>query len=322
MDTRVKLTTQKGYQPGSAKNLRGYINRYLDFCIDFKLPPVPAKGQQIRRFAQYLAELPTISAIETIQNYLWGVKTLHKLLDLPPPDTNEFLMSLALHGLKMTLARPIRQATPITLQILEKMFTYVNLNSEEQLLAWVALIFAFHLLLRKSNLVSVTQKEFDPSKQLVRRNLTHAANAVLVDLEWCKTLQFKEKKLPLPLITLKNPVICLVYWTWRLIRTVPTGPQDPLFCYHRKGKYMVLTYPRLTFWFKKWLDMCDIPSKNFTMHSFRRGGCSFLHNADIPNQLIKILGNWALEAYLRYIDVTLGKRVEAVCKFAKELERN
>ena len=138
LDDRVKQTKKNGLQHGSAQNLRTYINRYLDFCIELRLPPVPAKGHQLRRFAQYLSEQPTISAIETIHNYIWGVKTFHKLLVLQPPDTNDFLTTLAMQGLKMTLARPTMQVQPITPDILERMFTYVDLKSEEQLVAWVA----------------------------------------------------------------------------------------------------------------------------------------------------------------------------------------
>ena len=89
LDKRVSISAKKGYQPGSAKNLKTYINRYLDFCIEYKLPPVPAQGQQLRRLAQYLADSPTISAIDTINNYLWGLCTFHRLLNLPPPDTSE-----------------------------------------------------------------------------------------------------------------------------------------------------------------------------------------------------------------------------------------
>ena len=241
LDARVKITTKKAYQQGSINNLCTYISRYLDFCMEFKLPSAPAKGHQLRRFAQYLSEQSTISAIETIHNYIWGVKTFHKILDLPAPDMTEFLITLALRGLKMTLARPVKQAAPITPQILEKMFVHVNTKSEEQLVAWVALIFAFNLLLRKSTLVPNTQNSFDPHKQLARKNICLSKNAMLVDIEWSKTLRYKEKVLPLPLVALKNKTLCPVYWTWKLIKTVPAAKLDPLFTYHRKGRHMIMT---------------------------------------------------------------------------------
>ena len=103
LDHRVNNSLKKGYQPGSSKNLRSYVNRYLDFCMEHKLCPLNANGQQTRRFIQYLADSPTISAIETVRNYLWGIKTFYKLLELTPPDTSEFLTSLNLRGVKLTL---------------------------------------------------------------------------------------------------------------------------------------------------------------------------------------------------------------------------
>ena len=316
LDRRLNTTISKGYQPGSAQNLKCYINRYLDFCIEHKVPPVPAQGKQLRRFIQYLSEQTTINAIQTVNNYIWGLKTFHRILDLPPPDTTEFLTKLALKGLRLTLARPIKQAEPITPEIFMQMFRYVNIDSDEQVAAWTALLYTFHMLLHKSNLVPNTQNKFDPDKQISSQRLCMALNSILVEVVWCKNMQFKEKILPFPLIALDNKVICPVHWTWILIQRVGARPTDPLFCYKRRGKFMILTYPRLTYWFKRWLDLCSIESKAFTMHSCRRGGCSFLFKANVTGQVIKLLGNWASDVYLRYIDVTLGKRVEAACQFA------
>ena len=319
-DRRLKKTVKSGYQPGTSKNLRVYINRYLDFCLEYKLHPIPADGIQYRRFLQYLADLPTISAIATIQNYMWGVRTFHKILNLQPPDSNEFLTKLAIKGLRLELARPVKQAEPITPEILYKLFHYVDINSDEQVAAWTALLYAFHMLLRKSNLVPDTQGSFDPEKQLSRNRICLAKNAVLVEVVWCKNLQFKEKVLPFPLVVLQDRVLCPVYWTWILVKRVAAKPTDPAFCYNRKGKFMILTYPRLTHWFRKWLDLTEVGSKGFSLHSCRRGGATYLHKANIPAQVIKLLGNWASEVYLHYIDITLGKRVEAACDFAELID--
>ena len=208
----------------------------------------------------------------------------------------------------------------MTPQLLERIFEQVDIDSDEQVAAYTALLYGFHLLLWKSNLVPETQRMFDPEKQLSRDKLCLALNAVLVELVWCKTLQYKEKVLPLPLVALDNKIICPIHWTWILIKRVSAGAKDPLFCYFRRKQFMTLTYPWLTFWFKKWLDQTGTNSKNYTLHSCRRGGASFLHKADIPGQVIKLLGNWASDAYLHYVDVTLGKWVEAACKFVNLVE--
>ena len=91
LDKRLQLTTKRGYQPGSCKNLRLQINRYLDFCIDLELPPVPADELQLHRFAQYLADSLSINAIDMVLNYTSALKTLHKLVGLQPPSTSTFL---------------------------------------------------------------------------------------------------------------------------------------------------------------------------------------------------------------------------------------
>ena len=207
----------------------------------------------------------------------------------------------------------------MTPDIMQKMLKYVQLTSQEQVVVWTALLFAFHLYLRKLNLVPDTQSTFNPEKQLAHCNLCMAVNTILVEITWCKTMQFKQKTLVLPLIRMKNPLICPVYWAWRMIQAVPARPLDPLFCYYRQGKYMIMTYPHLTYWFRHWLDQVGIESKKFTLHSYRRGGATFMYNADIPGAMIKVLGNWASEAYLRYIDLMLSKHVEATCNFAKIL---
>ena len=252
---------------------------------------------------------------------MWGLCTFHKILHLPVPDMAEFLTKLAMKGIRLQLARPIRQAEPITPHILYKIFEQVDVSSEEQVMVWTTMLYTFHMLLRKSNLVPNTQNCFDANKQISRNKLCLAPNAVLVEIVWCKSMQFKEKVLPFPLVALKDKVICPVYWTWVLIKRVSALPSDPAFGYHRKGKFMILTYPRLTYWFKKWLHEAGVASEGLTMHSFRRGGCTYLHKANVPAQAIKLLGNWASEAYLRYIDVTLGKRIEAACQFASIVDK-
>ena len=85
LDNRLNITTRQGYQPGTSRNLYYQINRYLDFCLEFKFHPAPASQLQIRRFAQWIADNPTVQAFGTLSNYLSAVKTMHKIIGVPPP---------------------------------------------------------------------------------------------------------------------------------------------------------------------------------------------------------------------------------------------
>ena len=319
LDSHLKKSTKKGYQPGTSKNLRCQINRYLDFCLLYKLPPVPGDELQLRRFAQFLYETPSVNAYGTLENYMSSLKTFHRMVGVEPPSTQTFLASLTLKGLRLEMAQPVKQARPITPEILQKIFKHVKLNNQEQLTVWVVVLFTFHLLLRKSNLVPDSQNKFDPAHQFTRGSLVLAKNAMLAEVVWCKTLQYQQKRLPLPLVRLQDMDICPIRWTWEMIRVIPAKSYQPLFCYHRDGEFMYLTYPWWTTVFHEWLEKAGYDKMEFSSHSFRRGGSTYLHEADVPGQIIKLLGNWASKCYLRYVDITLNRRVDTVCEIAQLL---
>ena len=180
------------------------------------------------------------------------------------------------------MARLIKQAEPMTPVILWNVFKYVNIKEQEQLAAWVAALYSFHLLLRKSNLVPESGNKFDPCKQLTHDRLVMAPNAMLVDIVWCKNMQYREKRMPLPLVCLKDQDICPVFWTWKMLKSIPAKPTDPVFCYHRDGEFMVLTYLRFTTIFREWLEKAGYDKTGFSSHSYRRGGTSYLYDADVP----------------------------------------
>ena len=68
-------------------------------------------------------------------------------------------------GLRLLLARPIKQAEPITPQLLYIMFEQIDVNSDEQVAVWTALLYVLHVT-QKSNLVLDTQGSFHLLKQI------------------------------------------------------------------------------------------------------------------------------------------------------------
>ena len=205
--------------------------------MELQLVPAPCSNLQLKRFAQWVADTPKIAAYGTVSNYVSAVKTMHKILGQSPPDTKEHMTALMFKGLRLEMLQPTKQAFPVTPEIFMAMFAYVNVLSPEQVCAWTALIFVFHLLLRKSNIVPDTQASFDATKQLPRSALTLAQNALMVNIVWSKTLQFREKELLLPLVALANKIICPIYWTWQMVKLNPASPQDPAFSYYREQIY-------------------------------------------------------------------------------------
>ena len=227
------------------------------------------------------------------------------------PDPTEFLTMLTNNGLKAALALQVKQAKAITPEMLRKLYQFVDFSDHEQMVAWVAMLYGFHMLLRKSNLVPDSQPTFDPVKQLTRSATCIAVNPLLVEVGWAKNLLPGSQTFAYPIIPLEDDCICPVYWTIYMLSLIPASPRHPLFCYYKGRRLTYLTYPRLTQWLKAWVSLAGEDSNLYSSHSLRRGGCTFLFESNIPAQTIKLVGQWASDAYLRYIDISLNKRIEA-----------
>lgn len=283
----------------------------------YALMPFPADELQMRRYAQHLSE--KVKSIGTINNYVSAVKTFHQLVSEKPPNMKQYLVTRTLKGLKTVMARPVRQAAPITPKLLYKMYEFVNFKDQQQMVAWVAILYGFHMLLRKSNLVP--DSVFDPSRQLSRGSLCLSHKALLVEIVWSKTLQFKERKLIIPVLPVADNRICAYYWTLVMINSIPAGPLDPALCYYRGQKISPLTYSQLTKWLKLWVESAGESPVAYSSHSMRRGGATFAYESDMPGRMIQVLGDWASLAYLSYIDQSLESRLDSMAAFAEAISK-
>ena len=51
-----------------------------------------------------------------------------------------------------------------------------------------------------------------------------------------------------------------------------------------------------------------LPSKEFSGHSFRRGGATYLFKMGIPGELIQVMGDWHSDAYKAYLEIDLSTK--------------
>ena len=57
----------------------------------------------------------------------------------------------------------------------------------------------------------------------------------------------------------------------------------------------------------------------FTGHSFRRGGATWAFQAGIPGELIQICGDWASDAYKRYLEFSMDDKLNLAAQFVRHL---
>ena len=158
----LKSSRRSAYAVGTLKNLKIQWEAYLMFCIFFGLQKLPSTSNTLSLFAQFLSR--SFKAVQSINNYISGVKTMHLLLGYPVDKINNFIVNLTITGIARQNPHYIKQALPITPDILLKMVKYLDLSLISDRVYWCLFLFAFFLFARKSNLVPNIKKDIKEGK--------------------------------------------------------------------------------------------------------------------------------------------------------------
>lgn len=316
LDAEIDELVRDSYRPGTRKNLRSQLSTYYKFCELYNLQRVPASELQLTRFAVYLFKIKRLTP-QTISNYVSAVRTLHGLCGLELPKVDNVLHKAVLKGMKYRLKRPVKQAQPIDPIIFKTLAPHVQFSDPLELVAWVACLMGFHLLLRASNITSSSTKHFDPEINLTRSDFRMHEGLLVVHIRWTKTLQFKERKLIIPVIPFTDPDISAVRWFQSMVSQIPAPPQAPAFAVPKHGKLYPLSYSQLDRIIKLWCCRAQLDGSRLTLHCLRRGGASWLKQRGVDDSVIQAMGDWRTMTFLKYIDSALKTRLEAMVAFAE-----
>ena len=209
LDLGVASTKGQSVRESTKKNLLSHLSAYQKFCDRYKLPYLPCTNQQLCRFGQHLKL--THTSPDSIGNYLSGMRTILALSGRQVPDVKDRQMQMFTTGLKRTMDHVVKQAAPITPQLLVKMVLVVNHKDAVETIAWTATLIGFYLFLRKSNLVPEAMDKFNSLHQFHRTdvNLLGLDKAMMLEVRWTKILQDRQKKLRFPVMPACNKTICL-----------------------------------------------------------------------------------------------------------------
>ena len=244
LDQRVAHFTLHGLVVSTTRNLKTHINTYVSFCIKYNLAMFPANILQMRRYMVHLTE--THKSVDSMKNYVCGVRTLHLLLGFTPPPHDDYLYKLTVRGIKRDKGHMVRQAMGMTPELLVACSRFVDSTDGRQLAAWVALLVGFYVMVRKSNLVPPSGVTFNPAQQFTRGNFIKTHYGYLAKIYWSKTIQFKDRCLDVPILANPDLRICPVFWLDMLFNAVPADVASPAFGYHYRDEYVALSYPQLS----------------------------------------------------------------------------
>ena len=285
------------------------------FCAHFLFEPIPATLETLSLYAQFLTR--SFRSVESVKNYLSGVKLLHTMTDTPCPYFGSHELRMALRGMARMKPHCPKQAAPITPQILAAILNTLDLQDNvEHIVMWALFVTAFFTLARKSNLVLSTNNK---GKQIKRQDILLAQDSMLVRFRWTKTIQFGQKVLEVPLLKMPQSKLCPVRACQRMIKAVPARPQDSAFSLPRPWGIAPVTYDHFQQFLKSKIQEIGLDASLFSSHSFRRGGATWAFKVGVRGELIQVQGDWLSDAYTRYIDFSLEERLSVAHNMSRAI---
>lgn len=302
-----------GWSEGTKRTYRTQLNCFQKFCELLDLDLVPLSENNVCLYIVYLADVKMLKYC-TIVNYLNIIKHLHKARGLAEPISGSWHVQQVLNGVRRYLGDAQKGATLITPELLLVIKKNLNLKQKEDMCIWSACLMGFYGLLRPGNFLR-------SGKYVVHRDIQicdihYHKNGYVIELQWSKTVQFRERQLKIVLPSIFGHPLCPASAVKKLLLFHSShGAKDdaPFLCnlsYHvfitrinsillRNGIY-----------------------EHITGHSFRRGGATWYLKIGVPDSVIKEIGMWRSDAYLRYTEVDISKKFQIVQSFGLTLPSN
>jgi hypothetical protein len=249
-------TKKAAFSSGTKSSLLTQWKAFLSFCIYFCLTPVPASLETVELYIQFLSR--EFASVQSIKNYINGVKLLHLYKGAAFPHIVSFNISLLYKGLCRTKLHCPKQVLPITVDILFKIFQFIDCKSHVDITVWCCFLLAFFLFARKSNMVPPSVNAFNCRKHLQRSDIKFNSCGLVVRFKWSKTIQFGERILSIPLTSVPNSVLCPVLACSNMYKMIPAVASSPAFLVPKNLKFQTLTYSSFIYHLKRLLVLAGI----------------------------------------------------------------
>ena len=255
------------------KTYKAAEKRYLTFCNNFSLPPLPASENVLCYFAACLGQEGL--AYSSIRTYLSGVRQVQIAAGYPDPSIVQMpRLHQVIKGIRVLVAssgKAPRPRLPITPSILHKFRSvWLEHPTYNNIMLWAACTTTFFGFCRSGEITVESASKFVPQIHLSLSDLavdnTQAPQVISIKLKRSKT---DHGDSPGPLFRWAN--------------------REPL----TKTKFVDHV--------RKGLITANIPAHLYTGHSFRIGAATIAASVGIEDSTIQTLGRWKSSAYLLYI---------------------
>ena len=301
---------------GTRRNKKTHVNRYLEFCEFSSTRPFPVNEFKICKYATFLAV--KVKTVEAIKSYCGTICEENELRGHRPVRRG-IKYYRAISGIRNSKRHKVKRAQPMTPELLTRIQEVVNLAKSKEMVTWVAMLGGFHLVLRKSNYVPLSQVH-DTVHNICRRDIRYVNGVMVVVIKWSKTDQLGQNIRKEPMIANSHSPICPVKWILYMIDRIPALPKHNLFSYfHEKKQCLVpITYMDLMTQMRTWLKVIGVQNyKEYSSHSLRRGSATLAFKRNLNDTEIMRLGSWKSQCFRNYIEPDTESKIVTWKKFSQ-----
>ena len=175
---------------------------------------------------------------------------------------------------------------------------------------WAIMLLALFTLSRKDNFTVDKADAFNARRHLTRGDLTVLQSNVQCTFRHSKVNQLNARVHIVLAMAAPGKVLDPKMAAERAVAVSPRARvADSAFMIPSKRGLVPLTHYAFVATLKHCLGAIGVDASLYSGHSFRRGGATFAHRLGMDPMLIKRMGDWASEAYQRYIDTLTLLRV-------------
>lgn len=299
-----------GWSEGTKRTYRTQLNCFQTFCELLDLALVPFSADNVCLYIAYLVDVKSFKYC-TIVNYLNIIKHLHKANGLEEPISGNWQIQKVLNGVRRSIGDAQKGAELMTPRLLLLIKANLDLNSQNDICIWSACLMGFYGLLRPGNFLH--SGKYVEHRDIQICDVHYHRNGYVIELQWTKTVQFRERKLTIVLPSIVGHPLCPASAIKELLHFhFKRGAKEdaPLLCN--------LSYQMFITRINSILISNDV-KQHITGHSFRRGGATWCLRIGMSDSMIKDIGMWKSDAYLRYTEVDLSRKFDIVQSFGASL---
>jgi hypothetical protein len=135
----LNRSQRAAFATGTVKNLKSQWNKFRSFCHLSQDYTLPVSTERLCLYVQFLSR--SLAAPQSFRNYISGLKTLHKLLELAFPSLSSVQVKLTFRGLDKLVKHVPRQAFPVDPTLLLDLSRFLHVSDPVDMVFFCLFLF-------------------------------------------------------------------------------------------------------------------------------------------------------------------------------------